>query len=141
MKRRIYFRPAFDKQHLVPAKNYGIHGMELVFELTTENDEGITFTISTNWQLPHVQQEIDSKPLNNMSPYLFHKPQPFGLDGHWKTPQYEGQQPIQNCLITKGDCYCDGTAITDDLFALLVSEGEEAVWKVMEERFNIWSKK
>ena len=140
MKREIKFRPAFDKRSTDPRKNYGIHGLEIEFQLTNENNEGITFTISTNWQLPPVQRELDAKEIVSEFPYLFHKPQPFGLDGHWKSPRYEGQPASSNCTITKGACYCDGTSLTQDIFVLLVREGDEPVWELMEARFNEWSK-
>lgn len=141
MKREILFTPAYDKRDTDPAKNYGIHGLHITFNLINNYNEGITFSISTNWHLPHVQEEIDNRLPYPGFPYLSHKPQPFGLDGHWKTPRYEGQEAIKNCKITKGDCYCYGTSLTEDLFNLLVSEGEEAMWQLMEDRFNYWSKK
>ena len=139
MERKIVFRPAFDRRDPDPSKNYGIHGMEIQFQLIGDG-EGITYTIFTNWMLPHVQEEADSRPVDHHFPYLFHKPQSAGMDGHWKTPRYEGQSEIENCHITGGECYCDGTAITKDAFNILVAEGEEALWKLMEERFISWSK-
>ena len=139
MERKIVFRPAFDRRDPDPSKNYGIHGMEIQFQLIGDG-EGITYTIFTNWMLPHVQEETDSRPVDHRFPYLFHKPQSAGMDGHWKTPRYEGQNRVESCRITDGICYCDGTAITQDAFNILVAEGEEALWKLMEERFISWSK-
>lgn len=34
-----------------------------------------------------------------------------GLEMHSKKPLYEGQAPVDNCDVTGGDCYCDGTSL------------------------------
>lgn len=139
-KRKVVFRPAFDKRSTDPKKNYGVHGADIQFQLIKDG-EGITYTIFTNWMLPNVQAETDTRePDEGHLRYMFHKPLTAGCDGHWKKPQYEGQSALPNCSITGGDCYCDGTDITDDLFDLLVAEGDEALWKKLEERFVSWSK-
>lgn len=137
--RKIVFRPAFDKRDPNPRKNYGIHGMEMCFQLIGDAG-GITFTIYTNWHLPHVQAELDAKnPSGSKFPYLSHTPTPAGVDGHWKTPAYEGQSEIDDCKITGGKCYCDGSGLlAEDVFRLLVTEGEEAVWKFLETKYNDW---
>ena len=136
--RKIVWRPAFDKRHKDPKKNCGIHGAEFQFQLIGP-DGGVTFTVFTNWMLPHVQEETDRRAPDKEFPYLFHKPQPAGVDGHWKIPSYEWQTPIKDCLITGGDCYCDGSALlSTDIFNLLVAEGEEPVWAKLEELYNSW---
>jgi len=142
LERKIYWTPAYDKRSSEPSKNYGVHGVNVVFQVKGEAG-GLTFTIFTNWQLPHVQAEMNAKPLhdNPSLRYMFHTPMPAGCDGHWKTPSYKEQSPIQNCDVTGGDCYCDGTSLTDDLFTLLVTEGDEALWKKLEERYEAWRPK
>jgi len=142
LERKIRFSPAFDKRSSDPSKDYGIHGAELHFELKGP-DGGVTYTLFTNWMLPHVQAEQDAKELLREPHlrYMFHKPQTAGLDGHWKKPQYEGQSPVKNCVVTGGDCYCDGTSLTGDVFSALVTEGDEAVWKILEDRYETWRPK
>lgn len=34
-----------------------------------------------------------------------------GIEKHSKTPLYEGQEPLKDCEVTGGDCYCDGTSL------------------------------
>lgn len=140
--RKIVFHPAFDKRSQDPKNNYGIHGAEIQFQLIGP-EGGITYTIFTNWHLPHVQEETDRKELSSESylRYMFHKPQTAGLDGHWKTPQYSEKEPHLSCLITGGQCYSDGTSITKDVFDLLIAEGDEALWKLLEQRYNDWKPK
>lgn len=142
LERKIIWRPAFDKRHVEPGKNYGVHGVEIEFQLLGEAG-GVVFRISTNWMLPHVQAESDARPLdeNPHLRYMFHKPQSAGLDGHWKMPPYEGAYRYENCKITGGVCYCDGTSLTDSVFNLLVEQGEEALWKRLEEAYEEWKPK
>src|SRR6202140_5436330 len=107
MQRKIVFSPAF-----------GVHGLDIQFQLIGEG-EGITFTLYTNWMLPHVQKEFDERSSRGKSPYLFHKPQPGGIGGHWRTSRYEGQSAIEHCDITGGECYCCGSGPSDDVFNVL----------------------
>lgn len=141
--REIKFDPAFDKRDPNPSKDYGVHGLHIWFYLRhLPTKTGLTFSISTNWQLPHVQAEQDAKPFNPRFPYLFYKPQAFGVDFHGQTPMYEGQTPMEKCDITGGKCYCDGSAILGEEFLqILISQGDEALWKRMEEQHIYWSPK
>lgn len=136
-ERKVLFRPAYDKRNVDPKKNYGIHGLEIQFQLIGALG-GVTYTIFTNWNLPNVQAEMDAKPLDSRFPYMLHKPQTAGLDGHWKMATYPEQTAIEGCKITGGNCYCDGTSLTQDLFDKLVAEGDEAVWRELERRYEAW---
>lgn len=136
--RKISFQPAYDKRSATPSKNYGVHGVDLRFTLKGAED-GVAFCVFTNWMLPHVQAETDARPVTPDHTFLFHKPQPASVDGHWRISQYEGQTPTTGCDITGGDCYCNGSGLlAEDLFNLLVAEGEEAVWKKLEEIYESW---
>lgn len=136
-QREIVFVPAYDKSDPDPAKNYGVHGVHIWFNLIGDG-QGLTFSISTNWQLPHVQAQWDKD--DRFRPSSLYKPMAFGVDIHSKTPQYEGQTPRENCHITGGECYSDGSALLGDEFLqTLIAEGEEALWKRMEEQLRQWS--
>ena len=139
--RKISFHPAFDKRNSEPSKNYGIHGLEMCFTLIGA-EGGVSFHIYTNWHLPHVQEELDSKVPDDYYPYLMHSPQPAGVEGHWRVPQYEGQTPVKGCSVAGGDCYRDGSGLlATEFFNILVTEGEEAVWKALEKRYEDWKPK
>ena len=135
LERKVVFRPAFDRRHTDPKQNYGVNGVEIVFSVTGP-EGGVTYTIMTHWMLPHVTAEMSAAGNS-----LFAKPTSAGLDGHWKVPQYEGQPPIIDCPITGGDCYCDGTSITKDLFAQFLAEGDSAIWTKLEECYENWRPK
>jgi len=138
VKRNIHFEAAYDKRHEDPPKNYGVHGVHIWFELIDESQgDGLTFSVSTNWNLPHVQKVRDQD-----LTLLLLKPMPFGVDIHSPRPRYEGQTCRENCSITGGKCYCDGSALLGDkFFQILVEGGDEALWKAMEERLIEWRKK
>lgn len=126
------FRPGF----ICPVKgahSHGQHGMDLCFGLR-RNRHGLLFTIFTNWgvdwESPHVGDE-------KLEP-LFCLPQPAQMTFHSSKPMYEGQELSGgNCIITGGDCYADsGYLIGEPTFKVFVREGEDAMFKRMEEIFE-----
>lgn len=136
-KKEVHVRPAFDKRDDDPKKDYGIHGAELAFYLIGEKGV-IQFVIYTNWMLPHVQEEMDTKPLLNGSPYMFHKPLPADIGYHSPKPIYEGQEPIHdNYHLIGGECYYDGSGLmAEDVFRIMIEGGSDAMWADMERRYN-----
>jgi hypothetical protein len=152
LTRKIIFTPAWDKTDPDPSKNCGVHGMELIFTLSGP-EGGVTFTIYTNWMLPHVQAKHDEllpgyikagddwlseRPKTHNMMHLFHKPQPATITYHSKKPTYDGQKSTQNdCKITGGPCYCDGSGLAaQELFTKFVAEGEDAVWRELTEWYT-----
>jgi hypothetical protein len=138
-KREIDFSPAFDRRSADPRKDYGIHGVECIFTLS-KNGKGITFTIYTNWMLPHVQEETDARPISSRFPFLSHKPMPAGVDWHDTKPHYEGQSICRDeCAVTGGICYSDGSGLmADGIFTILLEQGSEGVWKRLEQLYVEW---
>ena len=138
-EKKIQFSPAYDKRHSDPAKNYGIHGVHIWFALKGEKG-AVSFSISTNWHLSHVQSELDAEPLNQF-PYMSHKPMPFGVDYHSLFPIREWQKrdvPSQKQCGWLNDkpCWCDGSALAgDEGFRALVERGEEGLWKELEDYY------
>lgn len=134
-ERTVTFRPAFDKRDPDPKKNYGIHGVDIVFLLKGARG-AYQFCVSTNWHLPNVQAEQDTRPLNEF-PYMFHKPMPTDLGYHAHAPQYVGHEPMsEQCEVLGGKCYYDGSSLAaEDVFNILLSGGSDAVWKHLEERY------
>lgn len=134
-ERIIVLTPAFDKRHTDPKKNYGVHGVDLRMVLKGAFG-AIQFVLYTNWQLPHVQAETDSRPLNQF-PYMFHKPQPADIGYHWHSAQYEGQSPMPCEYVSSGQCYYDGSCLqAEDVYEILVREGSEGVWRELERRYH-----
>lgn len=137
-RREVSFSPAFDKRDPDPKKNYGIHGVGLMFTLAKDG-KGITLSIFTNWQLPHVQAEMDAKRPDLRFPYLSHKPMAADVSFHDSKPHYEGHTCREGCAVTGGDCYSDGSGLmAEEGFTALREGGSDGVWKWMEERYAAW---
>lgn len=136
--KQINFNPAFDKRSSIPSKNYGIHGVDMIWSLGHPKQGYITWTVFTNWYLPEVQKELEVQPINPRFPHLFFLPQPADLGYHSLVPQFEGQKPVKNCkLLDNQDCYCDGSGlVAQEVFNLLVKEGQESVWKFILEQWK-----
>jgi hypothetical protein len=141
--RKVTFDPAYDKRHPDPKKNYGVHGVHIRFTIkNTEEGQGLSFSIGTNWHLSHVQEEINSQPLDSRFPFLFHHPQAFGVDIHQKAPNHESQPSRENCDLVDGPCFCDGSSFLGEKFLqTLIEKGDEGLFTQMEEQYFLWSRK
>lgn len=129
-------RPAYDKRHSVPSKNYGIHGCDL--RMVLKGPLGATqFVLFTNWHLPHVQDELDAK-IDSRFPHLSCHPNPADRGYHWRTPRYEGQGSQENCEYCDGaPCYYDGSSLNaEELYKTLLLEGSEGVWRELEALYH-----
>lgn len=140
-ERIIRFFPAWDKRAPAPAKNYGIHGVEVAFVLRGSAG-AVSFVISTNWQLPHVQAERDSRP-PDPDPrlwYFFHKPNPAYVSYHAIERRHEYEDECERCEWLDGEpCYIDATYTgADPVFERLLREGDEGVWAALEELYREW---
>lgn len=137
-EREITFEAAYDRRDPDPSKDYGIDGCDCRFTLR-RNGSGVTFSIFTNWMLPHVQAETDAKDGPHGRRYMFHKPMPADVSYHDTKPHYEGQTPIHGCAVTGGDCYSNGSGLmSEDIFTILLEKGSDGVWARLEELHTQW---
>lgn len=127
--RFIEMRPAYDKRNPDPTKNYGIHGVELVFGVR-RGDITVTWVLITDWMLPSTRESIHSRD---------HWPDGLGsIDYHDTKPHFENQFPLENCIYTGGNCYCDGSGLaSNDLFDRAVEDPSQ-IWKILEKRLSLW---
>lgn len=142
--REVTFEAAYDKRDPTPSKNYGVHGLHIWFTLRdTEQGDGLTFSVSTNWHLPNVQAEVDQDAANRPDWQHRFKPMAFSVDYHGLRPCYEGQAQSQiKCEVTGKHCYCNGSGLLGEEFlATLIAEGDEGLWKRMEEQLLTWRPK
>ena len=134
--RTVEFTAAYDKRDPDPARNYGVHGVNIRFLL--KGPEGVAqFLLYTNWMLPHVQEEFDSKLLNQF-PYMFHKPLPTDLGCHSPKPRHEGDTAItESCSYLDGKpCYYDGSGMAAKrVYKRLLREGDTGVWDELEKYY------
>ena len=97
-------------------RNFGIHGMELVFWVKGSKG-AITIRIFTNWWLPHLQDKMlklatKGYPFDPLVELM--GPKIVDISYHAKEPQYDEQYSIDNCEFTDGKCYCGGSSLWGD---------------------------
>lgn len=134
---------AFDRRDVDPAKNYGIHGVELSFYLVGDKG-GVQFKFNTGWLLPEtvgVETPFDWRSMGshdyaramhgrdtaNMFPMVV------DLGYHSPRPLYEGQTLLtEDCPIIDGPCYYDGSGLNaEPVFEVFLREGSPGVWQAL----------
>jgi len=138
--RKIEIYPAYDKRDTDPKKNYGIHGVTMVFVLRGPKG-AISFTLYTNWHLPHVQEELTRKCNGSFQGGIFYCrqcPMPADISYHSPVRTHKYQYETKECSYLDGKpCYSDGSSLmARDVFNKMVAEGEEGLWKELENRYN-----
>jgi len=130
-ERIIKLYPAYDKKEV----GAGIHGVNLLFVL--KGDEGaVQFLLFTNWHLPHVTEYLKERhPQHDW----FWEPMPADLGYHSPKPMFEGHEAItDSCEWLDGKpCYYDGSSLAaEDVYRVLLKEGSEGVWRVLEKYYR-----
>lgn len=142
---------AFDKRHDDPTKNYGIHGVDMRFYLRGPKG-AVQFVLFTNWQLPHVTQELavrhvaeiqaggsgHVKPVDILR--IHSNPLPADLGCHAYEPQYDDQERMESCdilLDAPGGCYYDGSGLAaSEVYKRLLEEGSDGVWAALKDCYK-----
>ncbi len=139
-EKRIEFHPAYDRRHEDPNKNYGIHGVTMLWLLIGPKG-AIQFVVYTGWHLPEVRDELEAKFLKNPDEVglRIRRPMPADLGYHSPVPMYADQGMMtDDCDVLGGVCYYDGSGLqAEGVFELLVREGGDAVWNRLEEVYNL----
>lgn len=85
-------------------------------------------------------KKYDNNDMGSMSNR--HSFMPYGLEIHSKTPNYEGHTPIENCEVTGGDCYCDGSSLMASERLGFVNpdseQDEKNIWFVLHDLYESW---
>jgi hypothetical protein len=140
LEKIVKFYPAFDRRN-DPKGNYGIHGVDM--RMVLKGDKGVVqFVLYTNWQLPHVQEELNNKAIGQDSIYIsaILNPLPADLGYHSPVPQYEGQSiASESCEYLDGKpCYYDGSGLNAErIYEVLLKEGSDGVWRELEDYYNM----
>jgi len=126
-RKEIKWEPGFDYRNDPDKKQYGCHGLQIRFLLHGEKAT-IQLLIYTGWLPTWEHFKNDNQVLVL----------PADLGYHADNPQYEGQSKMDDCEYRKQSyCYYDGSGLQAyDVFKLLVTSGEKAVWKRMIEEYN-----
>lgn len=136
--RELVIRPAYDKR----AEGYGQHCVEMCWYLHGEKGV-IQFVLFTGWYLSIIgKPSTDWQELHSgryqASWDDTNKPMPADLGYHSPVPMYEGQAKLTCHLLPAGECYYDGSGLNAyRIFAVLVHEGGDAVWRALEAEYAL----
>lgn len=136
MEKIITFLPAYDKRNPKPAKDYGIHGVELRMILKGELG-AVSFLLMTNWHLPHIVQEQEQKH-KDFIPGVLLRPLPADISYHSYKPLHDFQTEPNPCTYLDGGlCYSDGSTLSAQFyFDVLVEKGSAVFWNEMENYYT-----
>lgn len=139
LERIFRITPAYDlTSH---PRNYGISSMRMFFAVKGPLG-GVSCSMHTSWYLPHNQassyemfSEYPFDPLKQMM-----QPHLVSLDMHSHTPQYEDQYAAEDCEVTGGKCYGDGTSLWfgEAWMEGFLHGGTEWLWPRLEELYEYW---
>lgn len=124
--RTISFRPAFDKRNTNAGKNYGIGSVELKFILKDDKKQAMQFMMISGWNLQHIRREREG----NVPTSVY----PLAADIGYHSPvMVEHVTPMDDCSITGGKCWYDGSTLgAEPIMERFLAEGEDAVWEELE---------
>jgi hypothetical protein len=151
MERKILFIPAFDKTDPDPKKDYGVGCLELRFLLIGEKGV-VEFQLLTQWFQEHVMvRRLESLKkdiwMGKQDFLLRHFLDPFPADvNYWSLNRISEDDTIfaegVSYVFDGKPCYygykyvdSDDTRSVDNALRKLVEEGDEALWKYLEEYY------
>ena len=136
----VHFRPAWEKRHDDPAKDYGVGSVRIRFTLTAPNG-ALSWRLSSGWYLPNVRERFRREAPHKRYDHDPSRFMPCALEGegleltvHFPAPPngLEGNGPNECDLLPSGKCWTDvGFSIGETLFEALVAGGEDGLWKEM----------
>lgn len=152
-RRHVRFEKGYNYLHETGPKRRGQHGMGIRFVLA--GPEGATqFLMNTSWTpLGEVDKDAKHNEPCHIDPDglitrnygvgehtfgMVHAPSGYDLGYHWRTPQYEGQEPgFRRCEWLGGPCYYDGSGLAgEEVLRDFISQGEPAVWRWLIKRYR-----
>jgi hypothetical protein len=127
----LSFAPGFECEKWKADPNDGSnHGCGCVDMLwIVRNESGaVQFRTFTGWY-PSWKEQRYGRASANTTPF------PYDLGYHSPKPMYEDQHSMGECgWLGSKDCYYDGSGLNAEKpFTILVTEGESALWKFLEE--------
>ena len=126
--RILTMRPAFDKRNVVPSKNFGVHGVEMIF--TLRGTRGATYWVFfTNMNLPHVMKE------HQRDGYVHtYRGAELGYHSPVRVHEYQEERPCT--VLPGGKCFSDCSFVNSDrLVPIFLGEGPDAVWRELHSEY------
>jgi len=139
---QVVFTPAYNKV------GYGIHPVEIKF-LVSKPNKIVILSLYTDWYLADDQHRLNAQSFKGRN---VHNRWSGGRDGNGTAPWatdlgYHSAKPVHSwqedseaseCQYTStGSCHYDGSSINGDgARDVLLEQGDEGVWKYLEEYWN-----
>lgn len=151
MNRKLLFLPAFDRTDPDPSKNYGVGCLELRF-LVSGSKGMVELQLLTQWYLPHVMkrrlQVLKQDIWMGKEDFLlehFIEPNPIDLCYYSLVRRSEDESLFEEGISyfeNKSPCYYGYKYLDENenvakeiALRKLVDEGDEALWKYLEEYY------
>ena len=130
LERIIKFSPAFDKTNTDPKKNYGI-GSVRCWMILKGKLGAVQFMWNTGIYLPSVQAKYRHKDLGQADGW------DVGYHSLYKIRDWHDKPSQEHCeFLDDRPCYYDGSALRAiEWFKIFVSEGDEAIWALLNEYY------
>lgn len=138
-------RPAFEKRHDDPHRDYGIGCVLMSFSSIGEHGAA-SLTVFTGWYLPHVAERLRRETQHE---FYAHDPKRWArcaLEGHGGVVEIHSDHPLResydvedtdDCRFTGGKCWGDtGYSAGDTLFDVLVERGQDALFAELDEWYR-----
>lgn len=127
LERKLTMTKAYDKRASKPNKNYGVHGVDMLWDVIGPSGV-IRLVIITDWHLKHVQEELDD---HNRRKYTY--PILGNLSWHSPLPIRGATQGWPCDLLSTGMCYSDSSSMAaDKYFDILTVSGSDGLWDALE---------
>lgn len=128
-KRIVDVHPAYDERY----KQFGIGSCSINF--TIKGTKGAaTFSLFTNWFLPHVREELV---LNGTFSKKYSKPIGSEVCYHSYTRMCENDLLSEHCKVLNTTCYSGADFILCDQYVdILIEKGTEGMYEKLEEFYN-----
>ncbi len=139
LTRTVTFQAAWDKRNPDPAKNYGVHGIQIDF--VVRGPEGAVYVaLMTDWVLPEVQQWHEQ--LAEANPMLRQVNGRQLLDRvsiHSRIPREGWEANGKKCDFFDGPCWvtCFSYMASDPIWETMLREGDAGFWRSLEEIYRL----
>lgn len=166
LEKIVKFRPAYQKFHDDPKKNFGI-GCVRCFMVLKGKKGAVHFTFGTGMYLPVTYEGWKNKGENPLmimgTPYMGYDVGYHAVNKQWEgqkinhptrmvSPKNKDLDPREylkkvkfvkvgkkapNCIWLGVPCYSDGSAMrAEEYMKIFVEKGDEAIWKLLEEEYK-----
>lgn len=138
-------RLPFDRRAPEPARNYGVHELDIWFILKGLKG-AVQYGFTVHAHLPHVEREFAAKQYDSRGSRSFGAFSGFDVGYHAPSPQYDDQPSMPCEVLGEGKCYYAGSSLrasdwTEHIFSTIGRPPEEVIWEKLEayyrDRFEV----